>query len=116
MNKFIGMFTMECGQMCDLYLLIPAEQGAYVQPAGTRLYTVVTRKDTQDAVQRLKAGLTDCKIQSVHSLDMVLTLDKRTWPMEQTGKYDLSYFRLAPMDPDLVLQDGQYSFEAVSYH
>ena len=116
MSKFIGMFAMESGQMFDLYVLISVEQGAYVQPTGIRLYTVSKRIDSQDAVQRLKAGLTDCKIRSVHCLDMVLTLDKCAWPMEQTGKYDLSYFRLAPMDPDQVLPDGQYSFEAVSYH
>ena len=116
MSKFIGMFAMENGQMCDLYVLISVEQAADVQPTGTRLYTVATRIDAQGAVQRLKAGLTGCKIQSVHCLDMVLTLDKCAWPMDQTGKYDLSYFRLSPMDPDQVLPDGQYSFEAVNYH
>ena len=116
MSKFIGMFAMESGQMCDLYVLISVEQGAYVQPTGIRLYTVSKRIDSQDAVQRLKAGLTDCKIRSVHCLDMVLSLYKRVLPMGDSGNYDLSYYTLAPMDPNQVLPDGQYSFEAVSYH
>ena len=116
MNKLTGTFTMECGQMYDLFVLFPIKQVADAGPMGMRLYTVAKRTDSKGAAHLMAAGLTTCKIRSVHSLDMVLTLDTRTWLMEHTKKHDPSFFRLAPMDPKQALPDGQYCFEAVSYH